>query len=125
MYLHLSSNDSKDTHPNNENWDFTIDLKKDVWCIGEWECSLVDCNYISKKDELYLFCDICSDSFIHNNYLPLLRIISGEIRNLFYLPITREHISRIRVYIRNEKGEVPSFSSENFRCTLHVRKITK
>lgn len=124
MYLFLSSTDCLKTHPANSPWDFTVDLKHNVHLKGEWEIALMEINYEGPSTKLYIFSDLCSDSHVGNNYLPLLRIVqhSSSFKNPYFIPVPRDFVDRIRVYIRTEKGEIPSFVPSQLRCTLQVRQ---
>jgi hypothetical protein len=162
MYLFLSSNDCKSTHPENSVYDFTIDLPKSVLLNGQYECSMVE--YILEnrnenehvparmtlhsdsvspssaiipnelfsqnsrmKESLYIFCDICETSYIKEKYLPILKIAHKYRSNYgaYYMNINTNYFNRIRVYIRDEHLNFPSFSVNLFKCTLHIRKKKK
>ncbi len=124
MYLFLSSSDCQDSHPGNHSWDFTIDLKKFIQLKGEWECGLVDVDYTGPFGDLYVFSDLCSDSYVCNNYLPLLRIINNSqtFTKPYFIDVSRDFVDHIRVYIRTKDGRIPSFTPEVLRCALELRQ---
>ena len=74
----------------------------------------------------YLCCDMTEDVFVNNIKLPVLRqirtnskdFISSQINHVIWLKITRSTISKIRLYICNEKGDVQSFKGRGLFCTL-------
>lgn len=124
MYLFLASTDCLVSHPANNPWDFTINLNQYVHLKGTWECALMDIDYDGPASELYIFSDLCSDSYVTDSYLPLLRIVkrSGSFKNPFYVSIPRDFVDRIRVYIRLKDGQPPSFTPNRLRCTLRIRE---
>ena len=124
MYLFLSSSDCGDIYPDNNPLDFTIDLFPILELKGEWECGLLEIDYKPSNIDLFLYCDLCESSFVHGNYLPLLRFVkkvSIYERPMFF-PISREVVSRLRLYIRDAEGKVPSFNIKELKCTLEIRK---
>ena len=124
MYLFLSSSDCVDTHPDNNALDFTIDLLPFLDLKGKWECGLLEIEYKPSKKDMFLYCDLCDSSYVQGNYLPLLRFVKKcEIYEYpLFIPISREVVSHIRVYIRDAQGNIPSFSVQDLRCTLEIRK---
>ena len=104
MYLFLSPGDSKQAHPNNTPDDFIIDLNKCLKLDGvEWECALTELYYGGAKAQpMYIFSDICTSSYVHDRDLPVLR---GQFDNPYYIPLSREFISTIRIYIRDMQLE--------------------
>ena len=126
MYLFLSSADSATLHPKNSTWDFTVDFQKTLILKGEWECALMSVHYKGKKkDLLCVYSDLCSNNnIIHGQHLPVMRRISGpgDFVNPYYIPVSRECVNQLRVYIRTEDGELPSFQPELLTCTLLLRQ---
>ena len=127
MFFILSSKDSLDMHPKNFAWDFTVDLKKIIPLSGNWECALVDLKYTGNYGDLYVFSDICEPNYVSERYLPILRVTdqgSNSFSYPYYMKISRDHIDRIRIYIRGGDGKIPSKNPDHLRCTLHLRNVS-
>lgn len=124
MYLFLSSTDCVASHPDNSAWDFTIDLKQYFHLKGKWECALMDIDYDGPPSQLFVFSDLCSDSYVTDSYLPLLRIVKkpATFKRPYFISIPRNFVDRLRVYIRTKDGQLPSFAPERLRCTLRIRE---
>ena len=124
MYLFLSSSDCNGSHPDNNAWDFTIDLQNDLYLNTDWECALMDINYNGDFGELYIYTDLCTPSYVNNAYLPLLRVINsaGQFAVPYFMRIPRNIIERIRIYIRSRRGQQPTLLPEHLTCTLQLRR---
>ncbi len=123
-YLFLNSEDSKSTQPLNEAFDFTIDLPQPLLLEGKWKCGLAEIGFSNPiGDELYVYCDICDYSYVTDSNKPILRIVRGSrlYTQPFFIPIINQHVSRIRVYIRDESGQIPSVVVQQSRCTLLLK----
>ena len=124
MYLFLNSNDTKSLHPNNSQFNFTVELPTPLELHGNWKCALAEISYPkSIGQELYVYCDICEYSYIADGYKPILEIVKdGDIYNqLFYIPITNPFVSRIQIYIKDQTGNQPSVDIKLFMCTLKIK----
>ena len=124
MYLFLSSDDCLDSHPDNHAWDFTVDLGKYVNLKGEWECALMDLRS-PLKGEVYVYSDLCASSFVSGSYASILRIVNNRttMDPPYYMPVAHDYVGHVRVYIRTEKNEMPSFTNKRLTCTLHLRRV--
>ncbi len=49
-YLHLSSQDSKVSHPWNSAYDFTVEIPRPFYLDGSWECGLLDIEFPNDID---------------------------------------------------------------------------
>ena len=76
---------------------------------------------------LYLCSDICEEVYVNHIKLPSLIqfrvngsgvIDTSSANNILWIPITRTNISKIRLYITNDRGEIQSFSGKGLYCTL-------
>jgi len=126
MYLFLSSSDSLDSHPDNNAWNFTVDLNECIQLKGDWECALMDIQYGGDCGELYIYCDLSMPSYALGKFLPLLRIVKKPLSyvvNPYFMPVSHNYISHIRVYITNKQGTKPSFTPKKLRCTLQLRQV--
>ena len=79
------------------------------------------------SDNCFLCSDICEESIIGENQLPILRgihrrqngmIINDEMYHMIWLKVVRPHISTIQLYICNELGDVISLQKNSLTCTL-------
>ncbi len=127
MYLHLSSNDSKSTHPDNKPFEFTVNLPRNLILNGAWEIALTEIYFQGKSGSknLYIFTDICESSYVADTFLPLLRIVkrSGPLDIPYYIKLSQDFVSELKVYIRTDGLKEPSFLIGTLRCTLHLRPI--
>ena len=117
-YVFVASTDSLDYHPSNVPHDFTVELPDTI--IGKYSCVLLDFYCLNITEELYVFCDICEQSYVKDHKLPLMRIIThtGEVTIPYYTPVTRRNIQRMRIYIRNKDLEAPALDIGPVRCTI-------
>ena len=96
--------------------------------VEGYGCGVVEINgkFNSLKENLYLCCDICEESFVGNNCLPILRalerrpngLITNYIHHVIWLRVMRPHISSIRLYIANENGDIITLGKNKLNCTL-------
>ena len=123
-YLFLSSEDSTSTHPSNSMFDFTIEFPQPLELEGKWECALTEIVYSdSINGDLYVYCDICAYSYVSDSYKPLLRIVDGSdiFEKQYFIPVTQQVVPRLRLYIRDKQGNIPSVDEETLRCTLALK----
>lgn len=122
-YLFLSSDDSLTYHPDNNSYDFTVELSREL--KGAKRLALCELVFTPINEDLYVFCDVCDDSYALDRSLPLLRIVnaSGEVSNLYFQDVTRSHVHRIRIYIRTKRLEIPSADIGTVRCTLVAETV--
>ena len=123
IYLFCSSEDSKSLHPDNSNFDFTIELsdpldKSYVVALTEFTCSSI-------TENLYVLCDIVESSFCRDQYLPLLRIVrnNGEFHSPQFFRCSRSNIQRVRFSIRDHWLNVPTNEIGTVVCTLKLMTI--
>ena len=79
-------------------------------------------------EDIIIFCDLCDSSFIRDNRLPVLRVIPNSTNRVHVfddpvrIPVSRDEIKRIRIFIRTIHMEIPSFIVQPVICTLQIRK---
>lgn len=131
MYFFLSSNAFKNIYPNNSPWDFTSEIYRPVQVSGKgYKIALTEIEWdiddkLPKKD-MYVYCDLLDhETLTSESYLPLLRIVKEPLSfvKYYFMDVSRDYISRIRIYIRMEDGSVPQFETNHLRCTLCLKKI--
>lgn len=123
VFLFLSSTNSLQYHPDNTGTDFTVELPHVVH--GQYECALSEIFYDNFQDDLYVYSDICEQNVVHNDYKPILRIVTqpGEVQSLYFMPVSRDSVQRIRIYLRDKDFKTPQVSLNTVRCTLVFRAI--
>ena len=80
----------------------------------------------SPKEDIFLCCDICEESFSGETMMPILRnikrkpngFITNEINHVIWLRVMRPHISNIRLYIANKSGDIITLPKNYLTCTL-------
>jgi len=133
----LSSKDySESDEIYNENTadDFTIDLTETFNLSGAYECAITYI-YCEKKSSsgknklFYLFCDICIDSYIREQRLPILKLFDNRLKSdnnsviQQYIPLKTNSFNKIRIYIRDHTLKPGTASGLKFvSCVLHIRK---
>ena len=85
----FSSSDGLKLFPENTPDDFRINLNRTVnldgfWIVSLTELSIVDFKAQHGKKELYVYCDICGESFTGESEQPLLRRIYLENDNVIF-----------------------------------------
>ena len=129
-YLFLSSNDSKDEYPDNMSTEFTIELPRVYTLEGQWECALAEIEPNVNTDTLYVCADLCQESYAENTMIPVLRRLRNikkgkkpfEFPVLYYVPVKKTHIDRIRIFIRGGKLQLIAKDKTITRCVLHLRR---
>lgn len=134
-YLYLTSEDSKETHPENNSFDFTVELPRSLTLEGDWECSLKELGFSNqiKSDFLYICSDICEESLACDTVYPILRVIYNDqkrkwkaltFQDPFYIKLRRQNVSRIRIFIRGRRLEPLVTENTLLKCTVHLRKAS-
>lgn len=86
----------------------------------------MDLHYEGTDTTLYIMCDLCSASFVMGNYLPVLRVVHRAhfVSNApYFVPVSRDSVGHLRMYIRTEALEKPSFAPEKLTCTLQLKRV--
>ena len=128
-YLFVSSNDSKNIHPNNNASEFWVELPTHLILRGQWEIALVEIKLSSTElnDYAMLF-DGCECSYINDSFRPVLRFLeSGTMHRIYnnpiYISVTRDMFERLHLILLPCDGIQSSLSTELLRCTLHLRRV--
>lgn len=125
VYFHLENTNNEKVL--DKTITLAIPLKMEGYGCGLFEISgrVVNTNG-QKRNPLYLCCDICEDSNVHDTKMPVLRhlirnangVIQNNINNVIWLRINRPIVSSIRMYIATAEGDLASLSSCKVDCTL-------
>ena len=129
LYFFLSSTDSLFYHKENKPYNFTVELNETFNLKGSWEIALCDINLNSTlTDSVYIFSDICDQSYVLNSSEPVIRLIypstsftSYSFTNRYYLPIKQKAFTRICIYIRESDMAYASRLTHDIQLTLHAR----
>ena len=78
------------------------------------------------KDDLFLCCDFCEESYVNEIKMPVLRFINRNsngvvnkgIDHIIWLQVMRPSISSIRLYIADQYGKIVSVENNELSCTL-------
>ena len=127
MYIFIRSNDSNTTHPGNTSTEFISELPRPVVLEDELNCALVECDIGDKTGESFIiYCDLVENSCVHGQLIPILNIItkSGSVNFPYYIPVSKNAISRIRIRLLNKEGETPTSIPSYCRLVLHFKKST-
>ena len=130
IYLFISSADSKSYHPDNKPHTFIVELGERLNLTGRWLVGLSDLNLnVSSTETLYIFCDICDNSYFQNSMKPILRMIyptdsskSVNFSKRYYIPLAQKNFTRLQIYIRDKSMNVPSIMTEVLQLTLHLQR---
>lgn len=99
-----------------------------------------DCSPRYKKKNLYLCCDFIEPSILQGdqttNVYPILRMLTSKaakngkgdpidkIREIYakliFVECNREEVTNIRMYVIDEDGNLPPFTSCQLKCTLLI-----
>jgi hypothetical protein len=106
-----------------------------------WQVGLAEIQYTLsgdiKSNMIEIYSDICSTSIIHEKKKPILRRITIQNPSLrpvtlhknynpiFYIPINKNEIRQIRIYIATPSGKSSTFVTGITKCTLHFKQVGK
>ena len=133
FFIFLSSEDSLSYHPDNNPYNFIVELKESLQIIGEWEVGICDffCSETTSQ-KCYIFSDIVDYSYVRNSLEPILRTLMPSNASssiffpiIFYFPIKVNSLNRIRVYIKDNQMRLLTTLSGAVSLSLHFRKRRK
>ena len=84
----------------------------------------MDIAYEGDCGELYIFTDICGSSYVNGSFRPMIRVVErpeSSFNTPYFIPIARNFIDHINLYIRTRHGDIPSFIPKRLKYTLHLR----
>ena len=131
MFIYLSSTDSPEFYPQNEPYEFTVELPENLNLEGNWHCALLSFSQ-PVSDDVTIFCDILDYSFIQNTYKPVLHQISeqdiyfSDFPNLHYMKVKDSSIKRIKISIlksTNLTPPSPAPADSRTQLALHFKKL--
>ena len=125
VYFHLENTNREDVL--DKSITLAIPLQMEGYGCGLFEISGKVVNKERQKREpLYLCCDICEDSNVHDIKMPVLRhlirnpngVVQNDINHIIWLRINRPIVTSIRMYIATAEGELASLSACKLDCAL-------
>lgn len=135
LIIVVSSEDGKGLFTDNKPYDFRVKLNQRIRLDHNWVIAITEFTSSERIDshknpELFIFSDICQNSFIGNNEHPLLRrtyFDNAKQRNViyntpYYIQVRQGEIQQIHFYIKDDKGQDASFLQEKVTITLHLKK---
>lgn len=142
-YLYLKSTDCLSFYPSNSPGSFYSKLPQNFYLRGMWECALLQIQYVNSYFGntvsprcFYVCTDICAESVLSESKKPILRrvnnvfqsenvnqTIEADIKNVIYVPIKKEFIDVIHLYIIDDSGTPLVFSTGPLYVTLHLRQV--
>ena len=130
--IYLSSEDSKDLHPQNKVTDFVVELPEALELHGEWEVGLFQMSYrVPRTTEgpYYLFCDLCEESLVYGHQLPVLQKLTSRSSYTnplpLYVGVKALTVQRIHIRLTDIKFKNLQLDSDNVECVLILRRAYK
>lgn len=133
--FHFRSEDFKNTYPNNHGFDFTVDLKTTYRLDGTWYLIVLDAAVprISGSHFQYLMCDLCVDSHVRDQMLPVALPVNKIPKKNYVgvypinntgLPvkIKKNSFNQIRFYILDGNLKFSPVSKHQSFVTVLLRK---
>ena len=131
-FLFLSSQDSLNYYPDNQQSDFSVYLPQVLHLEGVWTVALKEISLFNlARQELIIYCNICEDSVVNAAKLPILKRLSlPQNRNnpitltypdSFYIPVKTKQISTVRIYIQKQGNSI-KLGKGSTTCVLHLKR---
>lgn len=132
IYVYINSSADSLYFPQNEPYRFKCKLNKTLYLDGKWDVCITEILFTgdikSNYDSLFnVYCDVCAESFINEEYEPLLRRVflekSGYIvfTPLYYLPVIKSEISEIELFIKNNERNYAHTLKYPTEVVLHFK----
>lgn len=143
----LKSTDGASLFEKNVPDNFTVQMDRQIKFEGYWTVALTEINITYKASsrriqDIYVYSDICEESFVGSSEKPLLRRVHMgkesteqyivnkhklfQAVNVFpmpyYVPVCAGGLNQIHIYITDEQGNPCSFINEDVCVTFHLKK---
>lgn len=121
MYLYLSSLDSLAYFPQNNFWDFTVELPKSI-NTEDYQLALTHIFYKGKvQDYCFVYCDAVESSVVKGGEDCVLGAFydKGVVDSPHYLNLITNSLKRIRIKVVGGKLSAPNTP---LFLTLHLRE---
>jgi Ca2+-dependent lipid-binding protein len=134
MFLYLSSDHCKDTYPENEPQNFTVDLPQTLRLQGEWSLGLLQVHIKSPKPinkHVYIACNIIVNSYVGRECYRILKyfkvdknLMAQDFGPVQYVAVENTgYINSITLQLLDSNNMLPaSFVIEKLTCTLHLKR---
>lgn len=130
-YMIVQSDQNQDYFPDNTPYNFKIKLPEPVMLQGDWTVALTEITMREDRGNkdtciLYIYTNICSESFINGVNVPLLRrVVSINKGNFtfapcYYIPVIKSELSEIEFTLENEQGHLAKHLKNPVSLTLHL-----
>lgn len=143
-YLYLSSDDSMNYFPNNSHSDFHVKMiNPSIFQCNQlcgiisfqfYDSILLDNQTVANNTSLnmYVCSDICQQSFVNDNMLPVLTRFNVKVNNdsalkeimisnPIYIPIVQFFKQDIHLYIKGDENRSISLTKGPTKLTLHLK----
>ncbi len=136
----MRSSDNMQLFADNRPWTFKVNLDRPLQLAGVWSVALTEITITSmhtKKQHvdsmLYVFCNICSNTLVGVQQVPILRSIylddvshhSFIFSSPYYMPIKVGMTQQIHIYLKDEHGNDAVFiDGEVFYYTSFKKTFT-
>lgn len=125
----IRSGDCKHIYPDNRVYDFRVNIPKTIHLSGNWNVTLLEFAYqlnkTSPEKDIYVCCDLCSNTIVGDTEIPLLRrlYLNRKAENLIFsspygVPLKTGTIQEIHIYLTTSKNELASFLTGQLTITL-------
>ena len=135
FYLFINSYDSLDLYPHMRGGNFKVQLPKTYHMEGEWECALLEINFVPAfkypTQRVYVTSSIVgNESYANNALFKILQSVSvrsEEITEIIferpmYHRVTQKHVSFIDITLRDDHLRVCDTKDDHVFCLLHFHK---
>lgn len=132
FYVLLGSEDSLNFFPQNNPYQFRSQLSSPLQLSGLWKVAIVETDIstsFSRTDSIYIHSNICDNSLVHGQSVPLLRRLmftepgnwSTILAEPHYIPVKNSDIYDIDIFITDGNDNLTSFLDQPSTVTLHFR----
>lgn len=127
FHIYLSSRDSLTRFPGNTAFDFYCQLPEEINLVeSQWWCALKELVFSQalSNTPLYLCCNICDDSIVGENKLPVLTCVNDDVtqpRHVTFVRVKASRINIVHLYLTDHLGRKVSFPANASHCTLVFR----
>ena len=134
FYLFVCSSDSLKVHERNVGSDFIVQLPRTYYLDGKWECALIEASFVpdfeESTDQILICTDVIADSYVQNTSRRVLRrieILREDKTDLsfnpgLYFDVKQTELSRLNIYVLDDKLQLAGFKVDKVNCTLHFRR---
>ena len=115
----VRSTECKEVFPQNNPYDFPIQINKGLKFDGDWTTDLIEIGLDSvtrrAQNEIFIYADICDMSYINQNQTPLLRRVyitdTGNMvfQNPYPVPLRCKDFECIHFWILDKDSKPASF----------------